>query len=409
MNHITISSQQQSCFCCHPVIENNDSDGQPENGKSPSHNSTLLAGRESVDSQTDFHQSIEIGCGNSEANFITDLISDFHIDHDGIMSSSHHSAHSHMNTQEQLDNTQIRLNLQTLNSRELGVSLRNGKRLNYIPGMSALCTKPKTSDITAENLSGSDLDLDFALNELGMLSTVTNSRREYLLESRARTSASQRTDRTRKLEKKSQSSPNLASLSRMNGFRILHLDNKYVTNVSCDKSVNSPYSCGPLPDSADGPAIVSQSPRSVYRDPQLIETMTAAHRRRSFPRMSRMRKNRYNHMRLPYQIPKRLCDSMQEMNLEASYSLNANFRPLSFPESKTQVSSSTQQMPLCHSRSNTNSPAKADRQDLTRSHSVEDLVTIQKRLELVLDGSNSKETEKQFDQIATQLTYLHMT
>ncbi|XP_005095992.1 uncharacterized protein LOC101855482 [Aplysia californica] len=260
---------------------------------------------------------------------------------------------------------------------------------------------------------GGDMDLDSALDELGMLSTITNSRKQYLLETRSQASIKKREQR---LRTKSESSPNLSNLGRPNGYCILQVDTTYVTGMSSTPSPAGLVSS--VHNSTDGMPIKSHPFRAdCWRDPEVLENSAAARRRRSVPRMSRMRKDRYRRSRCPYKIPNRLCSSMQESDFGPDY-----FDSCTSPFSSPSIPSEPGVDALSHrladaqlgsqSKSNTASPVKPVQEvRLVRSISAENLLPVRRRLERDLDlqRQESSRADESLDVMASQLTNLHMS
>ncbi|RUS88898.1 hypothetical protein EGW08_003337 [Elysia chlorotica] len=292
------------------------------------------------------------------------------------------------------------------------------------------------------------MDLDSALDELGMLSTVTTSRRQFLLEQRQRalghgsSSKSYWSSREKRLRSKSESSPNLTALvnqcsgeknTAANGYHIVKINTDFVTGFSNPVAAGSGFITQQglynfKEDSSSYAPLISKTSHSQYRNPDLLEE--SARRRRSIPRMSRFRKDRYRRSRCPYAIPNRLSSSMQESDFGPDYFdscfssfLGAKPPPTPAEESLTDRLSSALNIsavaagsqPL--SKSNTSSPVKPAGQDvrLTRSLSAENLV-VRRRLEQELTaaapqlpGRERSSTERGLDLMTCQMTNLHMS
>ena len=295
------------------------------------------------------------------------------------------------------------------------------------------------------------MDLDSALDELGMLSTVTNSRRQFLLEQRQRSpghatlfSKSYWSSREKRLRSKSESSPNLTALenqssganaSPANGYHIVKINTDFVTGFSNPSGHGSgfvkPSVYNHLEEDSNSSPLISKPSRSHYRNPDLLEE--SASRRRSIPRMSRFRKDRYRRSRCPYAIPNRLSSSMQESDFGPDYFdscptpfLSSKPPPTPAEEALTDrlssslsLSSTSPAAPSSQplSKSNTSSPVKPTGQEvrLTRSLSAENLV-VRRRLEQQLSGASPQlpvrersSTERGLDLMTSQMTNLHMT
>ncbi|GFR74441.1 hypothetical protein ElyMa_000430300 [Elysia marginata] len=295
------------------------------------------------------------------------------------------------------------------------------------------------------------MDLDGALDELGMLSTVTNSRRQFLLEQRHRSlghsfpSKSYWSSKERRLRSKSESSPNLTALENnqssgatgpsANGYHIVKINTDFVTGFYNPGANNGSGPTKPgiynfEEDNTSGSPLISKPERSRYRNPDLLEE--SARRRRSIPRMSRFRKDRYRRSRCPYAIPNRLSSSMQESDFDPGFFdlcpspyLASKPPPTAAEEALTDrlssslniSSASATQCPQPLSKSNTSSPAKPTGHDvrLTRSLSAENLA-VRRRLEQDLCGPvpqltvrERSSTERGLDLMTSQMTNLHMT
>ncbi|KAI8776832.1 hypothetical protein BgiMline_035091 [Biomphalaria glabrata] len=309
------------------------------------------------------------------------------------------------------------VNLRFLQNREIGGKLSGSASFKSLLSSSAPVSTMgfnvdfsqcmEDSVITASSNSNS-MDLDSALDELGMLSTTTNSRKQFLLETRGLTSLRKREQR---LRSKSESSPNLTNLGKPNGFRIIQLDSNYVTSVSDVTSVvDQGTSMG-----MDYIPHKSQQMRLEYRNPDVLEE--SIRRRRSIPRMSRLRKDRYRRSRCPYKIPNRLYHSMQESDFGseffetgASPFLSSNL--VSSSSSETFCHRVTESQGLTQSKSNTASPVKPSQElRLVRSLSAEDLTQIHRRFEQELNEQvrEKSRTEQSLDLMTCQMTNLHMT
>ncbi|GFN91174.1 hypothetical protein PoB_001768000 [Plakobranchus ocellatus] len=292
------------------------------------------------------------------------------------------------------------------------------------------------------------MDLDSALDELGMLSTVTNSRRQFLLEQQQKSlgnsssSISNWFSQGKRLRSKSESSPNLTALANQssietvspaNGYHIVKINTDFVTGFSNPIGQHPGYSkpgmYNQFDEDSDGLSILSNPSRSQYRNPDLLEQ--SGRRRLSIPRMSRFRKDKYRRSRCPYAIPNRLSCSMQESDFSSEY-FDACPSPflVSIPQTTSTDESltdhlnksldlpsssdgSAHQLP----KSDTTSPVKPICQELrlTRSLSAENL-GVRKRLEQELSGETVQlplrersSTERGLDLMTSQMTNLHMT
>ena len=290
------------------------------------------------------------------------------------------------------------------------------------------------------------MDLDSALDELGMLSTVTNSRRQFLLEQRQGSlghtfsSKSYWSSREKRLRSKSESSPNLTALenqnsgekgSPANGYHIVKINTDFVTGFSNPVGSGSGFAKPGhynFNEDSDCSPLISKPNRSQYRNPDLLEE--SARRRRSIPRMSRFRKDRYRRSRCPYAIPNRLSSSMQESDFGPDYFdscpspfLGTKPPPTPAEEALTDRLSSSLNIspavvgPQSLSKSNTSSPVKPTGQEvrLIRSLSAENLA-VRRKLEQELNGAapqlpgrERSSTERGLDLMTCQMTNLHMS
>ncbi|CAG5122320.1 unnamed protein product [Candidula unifasciata] len=289
-----------------------------------------------------------------------------------------------------------------LSSGEYGVTVAGG-----------VCDKLAAG--AANKIRADVMDIDGALDELGMLSSITNSRKEYLLETRSQDSYMKQ---ERRLHSKSKSSPNLTALSHPNGYRIIQMNPDFVTGLS---------STVPLPSQSSTALSSKPLPRSdffrqmEYRAPNVLQE---ASRRRSGPQMSRIHKDRYlyRRSRCPYKIPNRLCTSLQEPDFGASYfdtcasSFDTSVSSSSSLSLEPSVNTLSIELATCQqpseSKSNSSSPLRpfADMR-LTRSLSAEDLATTCRRLkqEFTDKCRETSSAEKNLDMMTSQMTNLHMS
>ncbi|KAH3709556.1 uncharacterized protein LOC127858601 [Dreissena polymorpha] len=178
---------------------------------------------------------------------------------------------------------------------------------------------PPSQCYCCERVTPSLMDIDAALNELGMLSSVTDSRRQYLQE-RGRTRSESA------ILTKHSSRPKAHSLpvsSSMSNYHILHIDTKYVTGFSDTQTrVNSSNEAGSShePDQRNDEVFVDHS--KEYRNPRedidsSIENnrrtrmMRMKHRQTDFSARSRRMLAR-KRAQQPYEVPWRLTQSFQE-------------------------------------------------------------------------------------------------
>ncbi|CAL1538731.1 unnamed protein product [Lymnaea stagnalis] len=402
-------SENRGCFCCEPSV----SYPQQFQGLGAV---TRTLGSTLQQSTGHFNQDCPLG----------PLLQDIHLN-DSYSNQQQFYAFENQNSQNSTHKTEATVNqdinmfipsydCKNFDSVSSSVSFRGlqnreiGGRLSSSAPVTSLGCKMSVSlgEDPMLNANYSDsMDLDSALDELGMLSTITNSRRQFLIESRGQASLRKREHR---LRSKSESSPNLASLGRPNGYHIVQLDTNFVTNVS---------DLLPVSDQMSSPMInispqKSEHTRLEYRNPDVLEE--SVRRRRSVPRMSRMRKDRYRRSRCPYKIPNRLCNSMQESDFGseffencASPFLSSNSTPETIAD--TLTNRLTEAQLLSQSKSTTASPVKPCHDlRLVRSLSAEDLTPIRRRLEQELNeqARESSKTEQSLDLMTSQMTNLHM-
>ncbi|XP_062577278.1 uncharacterized protein LOC134239129 [Saccostrea cucullata] len=233
------------------------------------------------------------------------------------------------------------------------------------------------------------MDVDSALHELGMISSVTNSRREYLRE------------RNRTCVKESPSPR----------FRILRIDPMYVTGFSSSVSTDPGSSYKQDQDSSlqllthsqstsghsqptpglSQPTIGHSQPigstefGTSYRNPE-----EEAHVRRNMKcrmtRMSRLRAGRYQRFRKPYEVPWRINQSLPETEIR---------------QSENEFS---------QSKSNSSSPVKAlSETSLTRSRSLGNLDLAKLSLNDFLEKKVSTTEREEMERVSSHLENLHVT
>ncbi|XP_071109595.1 uncharacterized protein [Haliotis cracherodii] len=214
--------------------------------------------------------------------------------------------------------------------------------------------------------SSNMMDIDSALNELGMLSSVTESRRQFLRErSRTKSEGSVHVSR---------SSPNLA-----NGFQILQIDTNYVTGFSAVSPVASSPASGSLIQRQENQERIRFN--SGYRD---VEDSLEVEARNN--RLSRIKLARARRFRKPYNVPGRLYHSMQE----SDFSLEEG------SESR-------------HSKSNATSPTKPNAGTcLTRSRSLDNLESARLKLAELFESEPSPEEKQALEQVSREMENLQV-
>ncbi|ESO85985.1 hypothetical protein LOTGIDRAFT_235581 [Lottia gigantea] len=249
----------------------------------------------------------------------------------------------------------VRLVVSTTTKQE-SPELKRGSRSCY-------CCRPFASELN---------ELDMALNELGMLSCVTNSREEYVQELKHSHSQSYLTDK------------NESCVLKQNGLKIIQIDTDFVTGVTMDKprrkySLQPAVTNGHLSYNDFEP--VSSHWRNSYRN-QLNSFEEEARN----SRLMRIRNSRLRRFRKPYNVPGRLYHSMQEPDI-----------PLDFDNSS----------PKHISKSNSNSPNKITTGTLTRSKSLDNLDLA--RLKLTELCPDSVEDKQSIDQVSFDFNNLQVS
>ena len=406
-------SNDQGCFCCGPSTSN------------PGSMQGLRVSLDSTSSQIEPLMSPSTHI-NDPANLGT-LLEQVHIGSSVMASNPQCHVQSREMASEDSDNSVFfspstegagdigHFSFRYLQSQEIGDKCRNANSNSSVsPNLKLSSSAPTRDRFSCETFSEryskeGELNLDTALDELGMLSTVTNSRRQYLLEMRGKAASIKRDMR---LRTKSESSPNLTNLCGLKGFSVLHVDPKYVAGVSSGPS-SLP---GSSSNSLQGTPQRCQPLRAYcWRDPESFDSAVSDHRRRSLPRMSRLRKDRYRRTRCPYKIPNRLCNSLQEADfpqLHTTYN-SSSFLPLnSSPPHSDRLSPRKPESSYGMSKSNTASPVKPSLPEprLIRSVSAENLL-VRRRLEkdLIEVQQSSRVDEDNLDLVASQFTHLHMS
>lgn len=300
-------------------------------------------------------------------------------------------------------------NLHMLQNRELGGKLPGICDVKPLVALSAssvtqgqsVRTCHRTSDnIVASTVSGNSvdtMDLDSALDELGMLSTVTNSRRQYLLETQGFTSCQKHKHR---LHSKSESSPNLTTLLYPNGYHVQTSDFVY-----CPDNTFSAQNCISI-GLSEG---LNQYSINNLEDP--------VRHKKTAPRISYIRKDKlYRRSTFPYKVPHRIYSIVQD-SASRSENLNVNTCPHAISNSlisETEVDILPRRLTdynqISESKSNTASPVKpyADG-SLVRSLSAEDLAPVSRHLEKELKKKEPCNAEQNMDLMTSQMTNLHMS
>ncbi|KAL3889916.1 hypothetical protein ACJMK2_002234 [Sinanodonta woodiana] len=219
------------------------------------------------------------------------------------------------------------------------------------------------------------MDIDSALNELGMLSTITESRKQYL----------QERNRTRS-ESSLTSKEKLAPLSP-NRYQIIHIDKKYVTGISDFVNSNAQCSTGPQNSFDIGRSLESSPPvadfvSSYSKLPNLLESEIQR------KLMSKIRHAKSRRFRKPYAVPWRLYHSFQESDLH-----------------KLRVSDTDTKL----SKSNSTSPVKPMSDiSLPRSRSFDNLNLDLVKLKLT-DMFDKNSDKLEIDKMSQDMNHLHVS
>lgn len=220
------------------------------------------------------------------------------------------------------------------------------------------------------------MDVDAALNELGMLSAVTDSRKQYLDERK----------RSKSETKLSQYDTNVVICKK---YRVLQIDPSYVTGFNTESGLKDDMTFKSGKSTECSSSTLSHNGLSSnfqYRIQSDRLEVDARERRLSRIRMSRLRR-----FRKPYEVPWRLYHSFQESELSRDSS-----------------------SPSPQSKSNSSSPVKFSDAPLVRSKSLDNLDFIKLRLsELFEKDTPSASTmiaEKQeIETVSKELKKLQVT
>lgn len=209
--------------------------------------------------------------------------------------------------------------------------------------------------------TGNEMDVDSALDELGMLSSVTNSRKQYLRE-RMRT-------RSEPTESRS--------------LHILQIDKSYVSDISSG-TFGTFY---PTLDPGENIVVDPNSPsssRTVNNDPyQDTPTSSIPRAKMKLIKRSLVRKNRY---KKPYEVPWRLSNSMPETVIHHEESVPGL------------------------SKSNSESPIKGVKvnENLTRSRSLENIELARTRLLEIFEKVPDAKEKQELENVSRNLENMHV-
>ncbi|XP_041361516.1 uncharacterized protein LOC121377542 [Gigantopelta aegis] len=250
---------------------------------------------------------------------------------------------------------------------------------------------------TQANAPSNSMDVDAALHELGMLSTVTDSRHQFLKE------------RNRTVSENS-----AVSLKPQNGYHIVQIDKHYVTGVSVKRSVTvhkSPSESALHNDTAnvgvidglfthtpapDSPPFLSRFPEhgnctgNESRGKQLLykaKQVSPLELQASANRLARVKLSRaYRHQR-PYSLSGRLYHSMHEGDFHVDEQSDRN-----------------------QSKSNVSSPVKGvdDTQLLPRSRSLDNLDMAKLKLTDLFDSEINGSESQSMEDVSRDLEKLQV-
>ncbi|OWF34990.1 uncharacterized protein LOC110443501 [Mizuhopecten yessoensis] len=242
------------------------------------------------------------------------------------------------------------------------------------------------------------MDLDSALHELGMLSSGTNSRKEYIKERKRSTSESSSSRPFNEPMSRAFNEPvpfnEPASNFQGKGFHILQVDPKYVTGFSADFPVVMNVPKFDIDASMDASKIPSTSETSPILDPRTRDCFCVqgschhsdATPKQTIPKRSMLRKGRYKRYLKPYEVPWRLHNSPPEVEMHhQEHSL---------------------------SKSNESSPVKAlsgEGGPLTRSRSLNNLESARARLADIFEEPHPHHSadRQEIEKVSQQIENLH--
>lgn len=195
------------------------------------------------------------------------------------------------------------------------------------------------------------MDIDAALDELGMLSTVTESRKQYVQE-RLRTRSESALLKKHKVNAKTHSLPVSSASS---SYQIVHLDTNYITGISDSPNpAELKLDKRHLSQLPNDEVFVDYS-KDFRTEPENIDTVVDDRRKMKlkFKREDISARNRRilarKRARQPYEVPWRLTQSFQESIL-------------------------SRQDDVIESKSNSSSPVKpVNPESLTRSRSLDNI------------------------------------
>lgn len=243
------------------------------------------------------------------------------------------------------------------------------------------------------------MDLDSALHELGMLSSITDSRKQFLQERKKSTSEPSTSLPFNEPMPRPFNEPVMIPFNEPipnfqgRGFHILQVDPNYVTGFSADLPVTMTTSksdssfdvnvSSKIPCSDETTPVLDPKKKGCFcqNDSCCLSDCTPKPHRKMM-RHSLLRKGRYKRYLKPYEVPWRLHNSLPEAEMHSQE----------------------------HSRSNGSSPVKAPNGGpLTRSRSLNNLEAARARLADIFEEphfSNSADRQE-IEKVSQRIENLH--
>lgn len=250
--------------------------------------------------------------------------------------------------------------------------------------------------------SAKEMDLDAALHELDMLSTPTESRRQFLAERNRSKSESGSSAVSRKVGVES-------SESSANGYQIIQINPTFVTGfmseveMPCKERVTPNSSSPKGASSYRGACSSGYTPCALggsYRqDPDSLESEVRMHR------LARIKLGRQRRFRKPYEVPWRLHHSLPLPEIQPPISPR-DHRPPDPGELKIEAPSSPKT--VNPSKSNNSSPVKISSLVIHRSKSLDDLDLAKLKITEFSQDQNFVSQRQEIDQMSQDLKDLQM-
>lgn len=214
------------------------------------------------------------------------------------------------------------------------------------------CPKPSPSDVNQ-----SAMDLDSALSELGMLSTVTDSRKQYLREQELRFRQSSLCPRNRNHSEPSITGAGTPANSPTKGmYRIIHLNSQFVTSLSTGLATfTQPSTSASSSSLSSSPSLPTSSllRKPIMKNSTACECLDFGEKYRQEEleqdsrahRLSRLKLSRMKRFRKPYELPWR-------QSLEKTYgTVTSTYCPMTMSSPYTSVNSTYSHMSCSLSQS----------------------------------------------------------